>query len=72
VVAVKEGEQARRRLKRLGDPDEVEELLDQVSGWCSEQHGRQTQIAKAIGTKPQTINVFLSADISFPKKLVDE
>jgi hypothetical protein len=61
VDAVKEGEKARRRLKRLGDPDELEELLAQVSGWCSEQRGRQTQIAKAIGTKPQTISQWKQA-----------
>jgi hypothetical protein len=56
VAAVEEGQRAKRRVKRQGGPDEVEELLAQVSGWCSEQHGRQTQIAKAIGTKPQAIN----------------
>jgi DNA-binding XRE family transcriptional regulator len=60
VTAVKEGQKARRRLKRLSGRDEVEELLAQVSGWCSEQHGRQTQIAKAIGTKPQAINDWIS------------
>jgi DNA-binding XRE family transcriptional regulator len=59
VAAVKEGQKA-RRLKRLGGPDEVEELLAQVSGWCSEQHGRQTQIAKAIGAKPQAINDWIN------------
>jgi DNA-binding XRE family transcriptional regulator len=59
VAAVEEGQKA-RRLKRPGGPDEVEELLAQVSDWCSEQHGRQTQIAKAIGTKPQTINDWLN------------
>lgn len=56
VAAVKKGQRARRRLKRLSGPDEVEELLAQVSDWCSDQRGRQTQIVKAIGTKPQGIN----------------
>jgi DNA-binding XRE family transcriptional regulator len=60
VAAVKEGEKTRRRVKRLAGPDEVEELLVLVSGWCSEQRGRQTQIAKAISTKPQTINDWIN------------
>src|SRR5262249_9518743 len=42
-------------------PSELSQsLLAQLSYWCKQGWGRQTQVAKAVGTTPQTVNDWLN------------
>jgi hypothetical protein len=34
----------------------TKQLLDALKAWCDEKYGRQTEIAKILGVKPQTVN----------------
>jgi len=48
-----------REHQRTGRPEHAQMLLADLTDWCSEQRGRQTQIARAIGVSPQAVNDFL-------------
>jgi DNA-binding transcriptional regulator YiaG len=53
---------ALRAKERLTEkmPDKTQELLLELQFWCSQQWGRQTQVAKVVGTTPQTVNDWLT------------
>jgi DNA-binding transcriptional regulator YdaS (Cro superfamily) len=52
----------RRQVRRVGVlPSELSQsLLAQLAYWCEQAWGRQTQVAKAVGVTPQTVNDWLN------------
>jgi DNA-binding transcriptional regulator YdaS (Cro superfamily) len=38
----------------------AQELLARLSFWCEQKWGRQSAVAKAIGTSPQIVNDWLA------------
>jgi len=36
----------------------TERLLAELKSWCTKKYGRQSEIARAIGTYPQTVNAW--------------
>jgi predicted XRE-type DNA-binding protein len=41
-------------------PEKTQELLIELGYWCEQKWGRQAQVARAVGTTPQTVNDWLN------------
>jgi transcriptional regulator with XRE-family HTH domain len=39
---------------------EVDDLIDRMAAWCSREHGRQQEIAEAIGVSKQHVSNLLA------------
>ena len=50
-----------REHQRTGRPEHAQMLLAALADWCSEQRGRQTQVARAIDASSQAVNDWLNA-----------
>ena len=40
--------------------ERTQKLLDALREWCGEKYGRQTEVSKALGVSPQTVNNWLA------------
>jgi hypothetical protein len=47
-----------RQSKKM--PEKTQELLVELQYWCEQKWGRQTQVARAVGTTPQIVSDWLS------------
>jgi hypothetical protein len=47
------------RLNRKG-PEKTQVLLAELGDWCGEERGRQSEVARAIGSTPQAVNDWLN------------
>jgi hypothetical protein len=56
----REAMNAIRAYQRTGRPEQAQILLADLSDWCNERWGRQTQVARVIDTSPQAVNDWLN------------
>jgi transcriptional regulator with XRE-family HTH domain len=40
-------------------PSKLEALLKETKAWCAQKHGRQAQLARALGVHRYTVNLWL-------------
>jgi DNA-binding XRE family transcriptional regulator len=45
-------------------PEETAKLIAELRAWCDEKRGRQSQLARMLGIKRQSINEWFTGDSS--------
>jgi hypothetical protein len=45
----------KRQPRKIEIPPKTRAIVDQLKEWCEAEYGRKSEVARAIGTKPQVI-----------------